>query len=102
MNACQALTAAEIRKQRLLREALLDVQALIPPGMETLGTPKDGPAREAPKGDATNTETGGQWNAGLRLDGVANIAVLCAGVAIVVVAAAADGLYVPLQAVLQA
>jgi hypothetical protein len=31
------------------------------------------------------------WSAGLRLDAVANVAVLCAGVAIVVLAAATDG-----------
>jgi hypothetical protein len=31
------------------------------------------------------------WNAGLKLDAVANLAVLCTGVAIVVLAAASDG-----------
>lgn len=31
------------------------------------------------------------WNPGLRLDAMANLAVLCAGVAIVMLAAASDG-----------
>lgn len=42
--------------------------------------------REAHRNDLRKT-----WNAGLRLDAVANLAVLCAGVAIVVLAAATDG-----------
>ncbi len=34
------------------------------------------------------------WNAGLRLDAAANLAVLCAGVALVLLAVATDGQFV--------
>jgi hypothetical protein len=42
--------------------------------------------REVPRNDPRKS-----WDAGLKLDAVANLAVLCAGVAIVVLAAASDG-----------
>ena len=102
MSARQPLTRPGIRTRRPLREALLDARALLPPGTAAPATRMDEAARRATKGEAMNTETRGKWNAGLRLDGVANIAVLCTGVAIVVATAAADGLFLPLHAVLQA
>lgn len=99
MSACQPIERPDYRKYRLLREALVDVRALVPPGTETRFVRTADPVVPAVEGEALNTGTGGEWNAGLRLDGVANVAVLCAGVAIVVIAAAAEGLYLPLQAI---
>jgi hypothetical protein len=98
MNACQPIERPDYRKYRLLREALVDVRALVPPGTEDPYLRTADTVRPAAKGETMNTEIHGKWNAGLRLDGVANIAVMCAGVAIVVVAAAADGLNFTLQA----
>jgi hypothetical protein len=99
MSACQPIERPDYRKYRLLREALVDVRALVPPGTEMQFVRKADPVVPAAKGEAMNTDIRGEWNAGLRLDGVANVAVLCAAVAIVVMAAAAEGLYLPLQAI---
>ncbi len=88
MNACQPMERPDYRKYRLLREALVDVRALVPEDVGPDGRPVAKAAEPAQPADEN-------WNAGLRLDGIANLAVLCAGVAVVVIAAAHAGLAVP-------
>lgn len=99
MSACQPIERPDYRKYRLLREALVDIRALVPPGTEMQFVRTADPVVPAANGEAMNTGTHDHCNAGLRLDGIANVAVLCAGVAIVVAAVAADGLYFTLQAI---
>ncbi len=87
MNAWNTLERPDHRKYRLLREALVDVRALVPEDIGPDGRPIVAATPEA------REKTG----AGLALDGAANVAVLCAGAAIVVIAAAAEGLQVVAQ-----
>ena len=87
MNAWNTLERPDHRKYRLLREALVDVRALVPGDVGPDGRPIE----------ATPPETGAKAGAGLALDGAANVAVLCAGAAIVLIAAAAEGLQVVAQ-----
>ncbi|MBL0143514.1 MAG: hypothetical protein IPP91_15730 [Betaproteobacteria bacterium] len=75
----------EARKQRLLREALLDVRALVP----FVEHPEAcQPAEQEP---AMNAHHAKAWNAGVTIDGIANLAVIGAGVLVVLVAAATTG-----------
>lgn len=78
MEAFRAIEKPDYRKYRLLRECLADVRALVPDDTP-IGAPPA--AVEAPA----------KPDAGLRLDGIANVVVLCVGVAVVVVAAVGEG-----------
>jgi hypothetical protein len=89
MNDSQSFDRPDYRKYRLLREALVDVRALVSDDFISDSLPAAGPAPSADR----------QWKGGLRLDGIANVAVLCTGVAIVVAAAASEGLYATLQVI---
>lgn len=90
MNAIDTFERPDHRKYRLLREALADVRALVP---EDIGP--DGRPLAAAAAEATPAPT--IAGSSLRLDGVANVAVLCTGVAIVVAAAFAEGFDAPLR-----
>jgi hypothetical protein len=85
MNAAEPVFRPDYRKYRLLREALVDVRALVPAAPEAPAKAPAGPAPLAGGHDEARARR--PWNPGLRLDGLANLAVICAGVAIVVEAA---------------
>jgi hypothetical protein len=72
----------EARKQRLLREALLDVRVLVPF--------VEFPAARQPADEeqTLNAYRARAWNAGVTIDGIANLAVIGAGILVVLVAAA--------------
>ena len=84
MEAFRAIEKPDYRKYRLLRECLADVRALVPDDAPIGAPPAAGEAPAKP-------------DAGLRLDGIANGVVVCIGVAVVVVAAATEGLHATLQ-----
>ena len=84
MEAFREIEKPDYRKYRLLRECLADVRGLVPD--------------EAPAGAPPATaKAPAKADAGLRLDGFANVVVLCVGVAVVVVAAVGEGLNATLQ-----
>ena len=86
MEAFREIEKPDYRKYRLLRECLVDLRALAPEEAATGAPPAAASKAPAPKPVA-----------GLRLDGIANGVVVCIGVAVVVVAAATEGLHATLQ-----
>lgn len=87
MEAFRAIEKPDYRKYRLLRECLADVHALVP---------ADAPAGAPPAAAIAAPAPGPKPDAGLRLDGIANVVVLCIGVAVVVAAAVTEGLHAAL------
>ena len=86
MEAFREIEKPDYRKYRLLRECLVDVRAPVPDDAPAGAPPAAANAAPPPKPDA-----------GLRLDGAANVVVLCIGVGVVVVAAVTEGLHATLQ-----